>query len=156
MSSCRVFTAKGRLPVPTWPPGRVGEEDVVGLEAMSTAGDWSLPWTVTLTPPAQAGQRPSEDAVVTVAEQELGRVITLGVSVTREQAPAAVNALSGVVTRAGESGEVAAGDVLYAVAQQPVITVQGELPQWRALGEGATGVEVGAAVIVYGLSLIHI
>ena len=98
----------------------------------------------TLTPPAQAEQRPSEDALVTVAEQELGRVITLGVSVTREQAPAAVNALSGVVTRAGESGEVAAGDVLYAVAQQPVITVQGELPQWRALGEGATGSDVAA------------
>ena len=99
---------------------------------------------VTLTPPAQAEQRSSEDAVVTVAEQELGRVITLGVSVTREQAPAAVNALSGVVTRAGQSGEVAAGDVLYAVAQKPVIAVQGELPQWRALGEGATGSDVTA------------
>ena len=41
----------------------------------------------TLTPPAQAEQRPSEDALVTVAEQELGRVITLGVSVSREQTP---------------------------------------------------------------------
>ena len=115
---------------------------VLALVAVAALAFWA--GRVTLTPPAQAEQRPAASALVTVAEQELGRVITLGVSVTREQAPAAVNALSGVVTRAGESGEVAAGDVLYAVAQQPVITVQGELPQWRALGEGATGNDVAA------------
>ncbi|MCJ2195093.1 hypothetical protein MUG60_10645 [Kaistella montana] len=115
---------------------------VLALVAVAALAFWA--GRVTLTPPAQAEQRPAASALVTVAEQELGRVITLGVSVSREQTPAAVNALTGVVTRAGQSGEVAAGDVLYAVAQQPVIAVQGELPQWRALGEGATGSDVTA------------
>ncbi|QQE49180.1 hypothetical protein I6H91_02250 [Micrococcus luteus] len=115
---------------------------VLALVAVAALAFWA--GRVTLTPPAQAEQRPAASALVTVAEQELGRVITLGVSVSREQTPAAVNALTGVVTRAGQSGEVAAGDVLYAVAQKPVIAVQGELPQWRALGEGATGSDVTA------------
>ncbi len=115
---------------------------VLALLVVAALAFWA--GRVTLTPPAHTEQRPSEDALVTVAEQELGRVITLGVSVTRDQAPAAVNALAGVVTRAGQSGEAAAGDVLYAVAQQPVIAAQGELPQWRALGPDVAGSDVTA------------
>lgn len=115
---------------------------VLALVAVAALAFWA--GRVTLTPPAQAEQRPAASALVTVAEQELGRVITLGVSVSREQTPAAVNALTGVVTRAGESGEVAAGEVLYAVAQKPVLVLQGELPQWRPLGEGTSGDDVAA------------
>lgn len=99
---------------------------------------------VTLTSPAAAEQHPADAATVAVTERELGRVITLGVTVSRDQAPAAVNALSGVVTQAAASGEFAVGDVLYAVAQRPVLLAPGELPMWRALGEGATGDDVTA------------
>lgn len=97
---------------------------------------------VTLTPQDQTAADSAPTSTVEVVEQELGRVITVTTSVSREQTPVAFNALTGVVTQTSASGELAAGTVLYTVGQTPVVLVQGEVPFWRALGPGLRGEDV--------------
>lgn len=115
---------------------------ILVLALVGIAAFWA--GRTTLAPADSTVQRPSSDSTVTVEEHELGREITVGTAVKREQTPAATNLLDGVVTQASTSGEFAAGDVLYAVAQRPVVLVTGSMPMWRPLTEGASGDDVTA------------
>lgn len=110
---------------------------VLGLVA---AAFWA--GRVTLTPPPQAQQAPQEQAIITITEQQVGRVITLTTTVTRPTRPLATNQLAGTVTQVGEAGQVDNGDLLYTVEDTPVLLVEGEVPFWRQLEEGVEGEDV--------------
>lgn len=113
---------------------------LVLLAVVAVAAFWA--GRVTLRPADVVVQSAAEAAEVEVVEQELGRVITLATTVTRQSEPVATNLLAGVVTRAWGGGEAGQGEVLYQVEQTPVLIVQGEVPFWRALQEGDRGGDV--------------
>ncbi len=113
---------------------------LVVLVVVAASAFWA--GRVTTRPAEVAVQAPADEAVVEVVEQELGRVITLTTRVTRPSSPLALNAVAGTVTQVSESGELAAGDLLYTVGQTPVVLVQGEVPFWRDLTEGTVGADV--------------
>ncbi len=57
--------------------------------------------------------------------------------------PATLDGGGGVVTRLPEAGQlVPAGQVVMEVEGAPVILLQGDLPLWREIGPGVTGVDV--------------
>lgn len=113
---------------------------LVLLAVVAAAAFWA--GRVTLRPADVAVQSAAEAAEVEVVEQELGRVITLATTVTRQSEPVATNLLAGVVTTAWGGGEAGQGEVLYQVEQTPVLIVQGNVPFWRALQEGDRGGDV--------------
>lgn len=96
----------------------------------------------TLREPERVTSDPTADAVVQVVDKELGRVLTLAATVSRDARPLAPNALTGVVTSVHAEREVADGDVLYTVGRTPVVAVEGTEPFWRDLGPGASGRDV--------------
>jgi peptidoglycan hydrolase-like protein with peptidoglycan-binding domain len=125
---------------------------VVVLLLAAASGFWA--GRVTLRPAATASELPAGDVVVTVSEQSVGRSLNLNVTVTQPRTALAANALSGVVTSVGNAGAVNVGDVLYSVAAIPVRAVQGTMPFYRPLQEGASGADVRqleGALVALGL-----
>lgn len=82
-------------------------------------------------------------ATVAVVDASVGRSLSLNATVVQPFAPVGVNGLAGTVTSVTEDGSaVGVGDTVYAVDTVPVRVVQGGIPFWRDLTQGAEGADV--------------
>jgi peptidoglycan hydrolase-like protein with peptidoglycan-binding domain len=114
---------------------------VVVAAVLGTAG--FVAGRATLAPPeATADVQP--DAVHTVREAVVGRSSTFRVAVTWPRRTVAVAPGPGTVTAvAVESGAVVdAGAVLFRLDERPVVLAAGEVPAFRGLARGDTGLDV--------------
>ena len=108
----------------------------------------------TLQPSPLAQEMATQEVVVIVTEQTVGRQLSLNVTVTQPRRLLAVNELMGVVTEIGKTTSVGNGDILYRVAKVPVRAVEGGVPFYRALQPGSTGQDVRqleGALVALGL-----
>ena len=119
----------------------VGRALMVGVLAIGVVG--LAFWAGRATLPQSAPEESAGAAVAaTVAEQSVGRVLQVNVTVAQSRVPLAVNRLSGTVTSVGGSGTVKVGSVLYRVDRRPVVAVAGSMPFYRPLAQGNTGRDV--------------
>ncbi len=119
----------------------LGPLAAVGLSLLvAVAAFWA--GRVTLRPQEVDAQASRSFVDVEVTHDKLGRVLTVSTTVRRQKAPLVVNPLAGVVTAAAGDGKYDAGAVLYRVGATPVVLIQGGVPFWRDLGDGAQGRDV--------------
>lgn len=96
----------------------------------------------TVLAPQTIAQSRDVEVNAVVTNETVGRVLNLNVTVAQSRRLVATNRLAGVVTAVDSSSEAQVGTQLYAVAGVPVMAVQGAVPFYRALAEGASGADV--------------
>lgn len=96
----------------------------------------------TLASVASVPTAESSAVAVEVTDQTLSQMLSLNVTVSRQQGPVAANLLAGVVTRVRSGNTLAEGDCPYWVSAVPVCAIKGSTPMYRALSVGATGSDV--------------
>lgn len=99
---------------------------------------------VTLPPRVEPSTPADEVVTATVVEATVGRSVDYVATAERPLSVIAVNHLAGVVTEVTDRETAAVGDVVYAVAGQPVRAAEAGEPFFRDLTLGARGDDVAA------------
>lgn len=95
--------------------------------------------------------RPSEEQLeeesftyATVETGTVGSSLSLNTTVSWDSEKTGTNQAAGIVTsvEAAAGDEVTQGSVLYTVNLRPVVVAQGDVPAFRAIGQGVTGEDV--------------
>jgi peptidoglycan hydrolase-like protein with peptidoglycan-binding domain len=126
--------------------GRVGRRGLrvagasVAVVAAGAVGWWAA-WTA-LEPGTADRGGPAHPVTVDVVEGKVGRVLTVGVTVTQPVVVIASNLLSGVVTAVDVTTELHPGDRVYAVNSVDVRVSRGSTPYHRDLSRGSRGEDV--------------
>lgn len=112
---------------------------LVGI--LAGAAGWAM---ATLLRPPEDPLEASTFTFVTVQAGEVGASIRLNSSAEWKPAPVGTNQATGVVTGVSISSgdEVGQGTALYLVNERPVVVAQGNVPAFRALGDGTEGQDV--------------
>lgn len=101
------------------------------------AGRTALVPTVAVTE-----KEPLQGVTAEVVEQSIGSTTNFSVTAKAKTVPIFHNQLAGTVTFVADKTEFDLGDTLYAVNMVPVRVVEGALPFYRDMGQGAKGTDV--------------